>query len=344
MSHPNRNSGGTPQTPRARRTFWGCTRVWCLLWTVLAGLYLPAVLILEYAVGDSFVPAYVARYAPQLLFVLPMGVPLFFAVICWRKRLIWVNLALIAVGVGALMPPSFPARRPRTQPAERIRVATWNVHEEFRNAAALRVALAEQAPQIVCLQEARRDIFGTVLRGAEAAHTHEVTTLTTGHIEAERAIRLGPYPNYRWGLETRIRLPQGRLTVLNVHFLTAFTGRSIRRHRHDLEGFLRRTAEARRLEAEVVREWLEHTAGPRLVMGDFNSPPGSDPYRHLAAAATDAFDVCGLGWGYTYRRDHPMIRIDHVFCSPEVTPVRLRAVRGGLSDHLLVVADIVLPQ
>ncbi len=344
MSHQNRNSRGTTPTPLARRTSWGYTRVWCLLWTVLAGLYLLGVLILERAVGDSFVPAYVARYAPQLLFVLPLGVPLFFAVICWRKRLIWANLALLAVGAGALMPPSFPARRPRTQPAERIRVATWNVHEDFRNAAALGMALAEQEPQIVCLQEARRDTFATVLPGAETAHTHEVTTLTTGRIAAEQAVRLGPYPNYRWGLETRIRLPQGTVSVLNVHFLTAFTGRTLRRHQYDLQGFLARTAEARRLEAEAVREWLEATEGPRLVVGDFNSPPGSDPYRQIAAVATDAFDVCGLGWGYTYRRDHPMIRIDHVFCSPEVAPVRLRAVRGAVSDHLLVVADVVLPQ
>jgi endonuclease/exonuclease/phosphatase family metal-dependent hydrolase len=274
--------------------------------------------------------------------VLPLSIPLFFAVIFWRRRLVWVNAGLMVLAVLVLMPPRISAPRPRMERDTTVRIATWNVHEEFDEGEALSRALARQQPQIVCLQEARRDVFATLLPGAESAHTREVTTLTTGQIVSQQPVRLGPFPNYRWALETRLRLPQGTVTVLNVHFLTAFSGRTVRRNRHDLEAFLRRMDEARHLEAQAVREWLQSTSGARLIAGDFNSPPGTDVYREVAAVATDAFSVCGRGWGYTYRRDHPMIRIDHVFCSPEVRPLRVRAVNGHVSDHRMLVADIAL--
>lgn len=327
--------------PRRRPEGCGCLLLWCVLWTGLSAGYVAALIILQKAFSEAFLPTYLARYAPQPLFLLPLALPLFFCLIFVRKRLLVVNLLLAGLAVIVLMPPSLGGGRRPVPPDEAIRILTWNVHEEVDQVPKLRAAVTAQRPQIVCLQEARRASFATVLPDAETAHTREVTTLTAGKIESERAVRLGEYPNYRWALETKIRLPQGRLTVLNVHFITAFTARSLRRHRQEPTDFLERTREARNLEAEAVLEWVEQTEGPCIVAGDFNTPPGTEIYRLLTAALTDAF-VAGRGWGHTYPRDHPTVRIDHVLCGKGVRPLTAQAVDGGGSDHLMMVVDVAL--
>ena len=79
-----------------------------------------------------------------------------------------------------------------------------------------------------------------------------------------------------------------------------------------------------------------------MVVGDLNSPPNSAIYRDLAAAALDAFGARGLGWGWTYRRDYPMLRIDYVFCGEGVRPVTAFTKDGKVSDHRLLVTDLVV--
>ena len=240
------------------------------------------------------------------------------------------------------MPPCIPAHRSRQEVPGRIRVVTWNVHEEFGHVLDMSAVLAKLAPDIVCLQEARRATFGEVLAGGAVAHTHEVTTITRGRILAQREIRLGPLPNFRWGLETDIELPQGRVKVFNVHFLTSFNAATLRRNRYRMTDAIERTELARERERDIVLEWLRETAGPRVVAGDFNTPPNSVLYRDVATAAVDAFGRWGLGWGWTYRRDYPMLRIDYVFCGEGVTPLRAFTMDGRVSDHRMVVADVAL--
>lgn len=329
---------GTAATPSAPR---GCLGLWCFAWTLLTAVYLLALVVLEKVLPEHLLPAYLATYLPQPVLVAPMAAAPFFCLVFWQRRLLLANLLLVLLAIIVLMPPTLPHGRPKALPAEQVRILSWNVHNDFRHEADLRQAIAKEHPQIVCLQEAQRDVFATLLPGAETAHTQEVTTLTSGHIEARKQVWLGPHPNRRWALETTIRLPQGRLTVLDVHFMTAFTPRTVKRNRNDLLDFLLRTRAARDIEADAVVAWLGRTAGPRVVVGDFNSPPNSDIYHQIRAVAMDAF-TSGLGWGYTYHRRHPMVRIDHVFCSGGVIPLAARSLDGVVSDHRLVVADVAL--
>ena len=324
------------------RTRHGRTLLWCGVGTALGALYVGAAVLLQRMLPDAGLPGRLVHYTPPAVFLLPLAVPALACLTCRRFGLLAANVALILLGVAWLMPPSSPELRPPTASAARVRLVTWNVHEEVGATAPLSAALARQQPQIVCLQEARRDVFARLLPGAESAHTDEVTTLTTGHIEAKRAVRLGPHPNIRWGLETTIRLPQGAVTVLNVHLVRTFAERRVPWYWYGLGCFTGQVEQVRRLEAEAVVAWLAQTPGPCIVAGDFNTPPQTAVYRKLAAAATDAFAVCGAGWGYTYPRGCPVVRLDYVFCGSGVTPTAVHAVSGGVSDHRLVVADVAL--
>jgi len=341
-SSPHHQEPLPASAPAPPRRGLGCTLLWCWLWTAFSVLYLAAVLIVERGFDEAAPLSHLLTYAPQPLLLLPLAPALFFSLIFWRRRLTLLNLVLVTIFVAVLMPPSVPLHRPRHAGPDRIRIVTWNVHEEWDHVPALREALGKLGPDIVCLQEARRAAFGEVLSGGAIAHTHEVTTVTRGKLLGQRAIRLGAYPNFRWGLETDVELPQGRLKLLNVHFLAAFSAATLRQNRHDLPDFIEHGEEARDLERDAVLQWLKETAGPRVVAGDFNSPPNCSIYRALAAVAVDAFGATGLGWGWTFRRDYPTLRIDHIFCGEGVTPVAAFTVDGKVSDHRMMAADVVV--
>ena len=316
-----------------------------LLASLLVVLWLAALVVLQRFCSEDYLPAFLAVYAPQPPLLLPIVAIMALCLLRLQWRWLTVNAALLAIGIVLLIPPVIPRRPPpATASSARIRLVTWNIHEEFRASERLRQVIAQLDPDIICFQEARRQAFYDVLPGAQVAHTHEVTTLTRGRFAARRAFPLGRSPNFRWGLDTDIVLPQGRLRVLNVHYMIDVNRRIrrawLRRNSPPVDGIQR----ARALENEVVVNWLQTTPGPRVAVGDFNTPPRALIYRQLAAVATDAFAAVGRGWGFTYRRDRPVIRIDYVWCAGGAQPLRSVPRDGGASDHRLVVTDLYVPR
>jgi endonuclease/exonuclease/phosphatase family metal-dependent hydrolase len=91
--------------------------------------------------------------------------------------------------------------------------------------------------------------------------------------------------------------------------------------------------------------WLGHPncKDPVILLGDFNAGRHSRVYRRLSARLRDA----QLGLHHRPRRTFParmpMLRIDHIFCSPSVEVVSVEVPRSRLnrtaSDHLPVVMD-----
>ncbi|MEN6642226.1 MAG: endonuclease/exonuclease/phosphatase family protein [Armatimonadia bacterium] len=333
--------GHNQRRPRRRHhSGCGCARVLCLLGTLLVFVYLTIIIVAEKSFGEEHHLTFMLVYMPQPPLLLPMAAMVLLSLLARARRLVIGNAVLLLVGIVALLPPTIP-HRARLGGKQPLRVVTWNVHESYHETPQMREVLESLKPDIVCLQEARRKDFAEVLPGAQAAHTHEVTTLTRGRIVSSRALRLGAYPNYRHGLETVIDLPQGRVRVLNVHFITAFTGRTVKQNSYDLAGFLDHTREGRENETATVVKWLQEPGENKIVAGDFNTPPNAEIYRRISAEATNAF-VAGRGWGLTYRRERPMVRIDHIFVKDGPKPVQTFARDGKVSDHRLVAADLVL--
>lgn len=321
----------------------GCGRLVCLLGTLLALLYLAAVVFIQRRLPESNHLAFVLTYIPQLPLLLPLIPTIFLCIIAWQWRLLGLNLGLLALGIALLMPPVLGRQHIADDPARRIRIVSWNVHEEHRNVNRMAKVLAELKPDIVCLQESRSARFAEVLPGAQIAHTREVTTLTRGKIVDQEPLRLGPHPNHRWGIDTEIVLPQGRVRVLNVHYVIDVMGRLRQIKNPDEPERKFHTKRARALEQREVLRWLRETEGTRAVVGDFNTPPNADYYAQLQAQAIDAFGTVGRGWGFTFRRDQPLIRIDYVWCAGGLQPLKAFTRDGTVSDHRLLVTDVLLP-
>jgi len=134
----------------------------------------------------------------------------------------------------------------------------------------------------------------------------------------------------RGALWAEIATPDGPLQIINTHF-----------------GLLPQEQWAQAA-ALTGAEWCAHPAcaEPVIVMGDFNTVPGTRPYRDLAARLTDAQSLLQQRARATFPSIRPLLRIDHIFVSAGIevlaAEVALNATARIASDHLPLMVDIAL--
>ena len=145
--------------------------------------------------------------------------------------------------------------------------------------------------------------------------------------------------------QVTIELPDKRtFEVVNMHLETAAT---------DLRFWLRSAWREHRInravrhnELATVRQVLEQTTRfpntPTILGGDFNASASDPVHRQLSREFTDAFAAVGTGWGNTFQRRFPILRIDHLYTTRHFTPARCATATTRHSDHRMVVADFIL--
>ena len=261
-----------------------------------------------------------------------------------------------------------------------LRVVSFNAKPEAigQGEAAFQSMLAEEQPHIVALQEfplrafAAGEVSGSRLlapllkdrayalaRPAQSGDAN-IARPVFSRIEPVGHADFLPSP---FGLTRDPLWTSGGLThasyqwegvtiaVYNVH-LHSFSGKrpweegwrralspgawaeALRAYRTD---FLTRAEQAR-----VIRRLIDAETRPFLVLGDFNSTPGSWVYTHLSRGLRDAFGRAGSGWGATFPARLPLIRIDFVLASGEWEVRRAYVSKTVASDHAPMVAELVL--
>ncbi|MDB4284294.1 endonuclease/exonuclease/phosphatase family protein [Akkermansiaceae bacterium] len=152
-----------------------------------------------------------------------------------------------------------------------------------------------------------------------------------------------PVLKYRSQLLTAKLASGEAVQLMNVHLQGAATNLRLWERKAWQEHRVNR--ELRQIELAATMGLLrQKTAYPRipaLVAGDFNAPANDAVYKLLGNDFTDAFEAVGTGWGNTYHRSLPLLRIDHIFSSSKLIPVRSKAVRLDGSDHRMVIADYI---
>lgn len=100
------------------------------------------------------------------------------------------------------------------------------------------------------------------------------------------------------------------------------------------------TFKAHQSEVEIIKNTIKKSPYPVILAGDFNSVPNSYEYYQLSDGLQDAFVEVGRGNATSFHDYKVPIRIDYIFCSPEIIPVSYRVDRRKkLSDHYPVIAE-----
>ncbi len=199
-------------------------------------------------------------------------------------------------------------------------------------------------PDIVLLQDIYphqvREIADVLYGGRGDYRANQTNGLVT-RWKIQREIR---NPNQR-DEQLTILLPSGEeIEVVNVHLLTAATDLSLWRKSAWVNH--RNNRIIRENELSLTRQILEQTTKfpdtPTIFGGDFNAPASDLVHRQLSRDFVDAFSTVGTGWGDTFHRRFPILRIDQLYTTRHFIPVRCLAVTTRHSDHRMVVADFLI--
>lgn len=100
------------------------------------------------------------------------------------------------------------------------------------------------------------------------------------------------------------------------------------------------------LDAQALTQLaLAHADGPLIVAGDMNATAEHVTLRELEARAGVSDTATGQGWHPTFPANKwfpPMVQIDHVLVSPQFRTVAFETFRIADTDHLAVLARLVV--
>lgn len=219
--------------------------------------------------------------------------------------------------------------------ARTIRVATWNVHGLRAGAEAVAGVVRDEAIDILLLQESgpRRRLWAL---GAAVGMRVCADPSAFLRRRVKNAALIGTADVVRYSFRQfshgSLLYPRGAL-IANIDedlsFVSVHLGLSgSERGRH----------------VEQLVELVRGSHGRFVIGGDLNALPGDPGPERIASRATDCWDAVGQGDGHTFPSRSPRTRIDYLFAGPAVQPLRAWTAGGIASDHLMVVAELRLPE
>lgn len=107
-------------------------------------------------------------------------------------------------------------------------------------------------------------------------------------------------------------------------------------------GKMKRSMTRRPEQVDQVFSDIENCPLEAFVCGDFNDNPMSYSYFRLTRGRKDSFVEAGTGFGSTFARIWPMLRIDYVLYPDRFRAVSHSTPRISCSDHYPVIAEIEL--
>jgi endonuclease/exonuclease/phosphatase (EEP) superfamily protein YafD len=216
-------------------------------------------------------------------------------------------------------------RTPVEPAAGAIRLVQWNAAWGAFRPEAIWAALAKDEPDIVVFSEPPlRDFAERARRLIPDAHCHvgaSMALVSRWPIEVRGSLVV---PDVRsWHI--RIATPAGPLDVLGVDIPSSplhGRGRPLR---------------------DIARWVLDRADdAPLVVVGDFNTPRDSVFFEPLRTMLTQAYEVAGRGWPYSWPVPLPMWAIDQVWFSRGIRAARCEYRFAACSDHLREVVQFTI--
>jgi endonuclease/exonuclease/phosphatase (EEP) superfamily protein YafD len=242
-----------------------------------------------------------------------------------------------------------------------LRILTYNVLGNRNDARALAELARVEQPDVIVIQELPLEYAQDLTRRLGTVYPYrELTELdesndgggTFSRLPILEAEMVRPLPSSNLFQRLRLGLGERSIRLINVH--TKAPRLRTRNPPGPIPPIVRGFGSAER---EQELEWLiAETArldGPYILAGDFNIAADSRPYRHFPDRWHDAFREAGWGFGHTFPTHYalwrgrlavsiPLVRIDYILTSPELTARRAWVPQVEGSDHLPVIAELEL--
>ncbi|MBA3013472.1 MAG: oxidoreductase, partial [Desulfobulbaceae bacterium] len=255
------------------------------------------------------------------------------------------------------------APRPVRRPGDKrlVRVMTYNVHSCIGMDGKIspeRIArvIAQHQPDIVALQEV--DVGKSRTGGIDQAHRiaqylqMDFHFYPTFRIEEElygdailthfpmQLVKTGQLPGLasrpqlepRGAIWVRIKIDDKEIQCINTHL-----GLFPKERRNQVK-------------ALIGNEWLGHPEchDPVILCGDFNAPPSSPVCQLLKSRLMDVqLELTDQRPKKTFFGRYPLVRIDHIFTTPDIdvvgVDVPINELSQVASDHLPLTAEIRIP-
>jgi endonuclease/exonuclease/phosphatase (EEP) superfamily protein YafD len=303
----------------------------------LIGSFANFYFILRWFSDDRFLLVRLCNYLLPWLGVL-VAVTLILSALNKRWILSALNISPMAVLLFIYAPLFLNCTCDAPPENRNLKVMSYNIRQFNRNMPAAAAIIRREMPDVLLLQEIEPPYFQLLISMLKNLYADEPLQVAY-HPNIMQAV-LSRYPLgeiYSSTFKNRLQkvvvdTPYGPITVLNIHSYKFGW-----QDRHQRMGIL--------LKEDVVPE-----KGPLILGGDFNTNDQSQTYHLVKGYLRDAhWQVgCGLGFSYPARlfffsNTFPtpaMIRIDHIFHSNHLTPIKAYTLDdSGGSDHYPIVAE-----
>jgi endonuclease/exonuclease/phosphatase family metal-dependent hydrolase len=99
------------------------------------------------------------------------------------------------------------------------------------------------------------------------------------------------------------------------------------------KGFVKRASQAK-----VVKDQINKSPYPVIVLGDFNDTPVSYAYTKIRKGLNDSFVNSGYGAGFTYKGNYPPNRIDYILYDNSLINSYFEIIKMKYSDHYPIIS------
>jgi endonuclease/exonuclease/phosphatase family metal-dependent hydrolase len=239
-----------------------------------------------------------------------------------------------------------------------LRAATFNIHhgvgvDGLLDLERIATVIQDTRPDVIGLQEVdrhwgeRSDFVDQALWLADRLDLHVVFG---ANLDLEPLTPGAPRRQYGTAILSRYRIRESRNTLLPrpeggeqrglLEAVIKVRGVRVRAFNTHLQ----HNSQVERVEqVAAIRSIVAEARESVVLVGDLNATPDSPEIGAITEDLADAWAEAGEGDGFTYDAETPHARIDYVLTSSDVVARTAAVVTSDASDHLPVVADLLLP-
>lgn len=218
----------------------------------------------------------------------------------------------------------------------------------------------KEKPDVVLLQEVywRNQIFENLKDSAFKDYYHEKNVLTQVFskypiIEFQK-ISFDEKNTYAYAAYADIDTGKDTIRIINVYLESMLIDKKLVKESLEVEkteenskeiknklasGFLKHEKQIQKIIPYII-----NSKHPVILAGDMNSVPNSYEYQQILYRLNDAYYTVGQSSGTSFHEFKFPLRLDYIFHSDEIQPVKYEVLRNvKISDHYPVVGYFRLP-